>query len=47
MEGLFLGREQHGVSKGSVRSYSEQTLQSEHSICTCSLLLLAEMKGQS
>ena len=47
MEGLFWGREQHGVSKGSVKSHSEQTLQSEHSICTCSLLLLADLKGQS
>lgn len=46
-EGLFLGREQHGDSKGSVRSDSEQALQSEHSICTCSLLLLADPKGQS
>ena len=46
-EGLFLRREQQGDSQGSVRSDNEQTLQSERSICPCSLLLLADLKGQS
>lgn len=42
---IILGSEQHVDSKGPMRSHSDQALQSEHSICTCSLLLLVDLKG--